>query len=111
MDEHGTGSLAERVKRLEREVEELRIGSRRAECDSAPGSGAESRRVRSSCATTSPIPETATVTGSERTFRERSWDLSMPFGVGGLRRGEWWLNKIGIGLLLFGVAFFVLALR
>jgi hypothetical protein len=35
----------------------------------------------------------------------------MPFGVGDLRRGEWWLNKIGIGLLFFGVAFFVLALR
>jgi len=25
--------------------------------------------------------------------------------LGDLRSGEWWLNKLGIGLLLFGVAF------
>ncbi|MDQ4127635.1 MAG: DUF2339 domain-containing protein [Actinomycetota bacterium] len=29
----------------------------------------------------------------------------MPFGLERLRSGEWWLKKIGIGLLLFGAAF------
>ena len=29
----------------------------------------------------------------------------LPFEFGGLRSGEWWLNKVGIALLLFGVAF------
>lgn len=29
----------------------------------------------------------------------------LPFDLGGLRSGEWWLNKVGIALLLFGVAF------
>ena len=29
----------------------------------------------------------------------------LPFDLGGLPSGEWWLNKVGIALLLFGVAF------
>jgi len=36
--------------------------------------------------------------GEERGFR-------LPFDLGGLPSGEWWLNKVGIALLLFGVAF------
>ena len=32
----------------------------------------------------------------------------MPCEVRDLRRGEWWLNKIETGLLLFGVAFLFL---
>ncbi len=32
----------------------------------------------------------------------------MPCEVRGLRRVEWWLNKIETGLLLFGVAFLFL---
>ena len=29
----------------------------------------------------------------------------LPFDLGGLRSGEWWLNKVGIALLVLGVAF------
>jgi uncharacterized membrane protein len=32
-------------------------------------------------------------------------EIGVPFGLERLRSGEWWLNKTGIGLLLFGAAF------
>ena len=112
MGERGNGSLAERVERLERDVEELRAGLRRMSRGTDRTLDAESRRARSAHATPLPIPETATAVGpgSERTAREHSdtgWRrrFGMPFDLGNLSRGEWWLNKIGIGLLLFGVAF------
>jgi len=110
MGECGNGSLAERIERLERDVEELRAGHRRLSRGTDRIPDAEHRRVRSTHATPSPIPKTATAAGpgSERTDREHSdtgWGFDMPFDVSNLSRGEWWLNKIGIGLLLFGVAF------
>ena len=47
-------------------------------------------------------PDTA-VTTNGRDDEERGFRL--PFDLGGLQSGEWWLNKVGIALLLFGVAF------
>ncbi|CAN5146876.1 DUF2339 domain-containing protein [soil metagenome] len=110
MGECGNGSLAERVERLEREVEELRDGLRRMSRGTDRTPAAESRRARSAHTTPSPIPETATAAGPgpERTAREHpdtGWGFGIPFDVRDLSRGEWWLNKVGIGLLLFGVAF------
>lgn len=117
MGECGDGSLTERVERLEREVEELRDGLRHISCGTDRTPAAESRRARSAYATPSPIPETANAVGpgSERVVHEHSgtgWGFDMPFDVRDLSRGEWWLNKIGIGLLLFGVAFlFILSVE
>ena len=36
---------------------------------------------------------------------DRDGGFRLPFDIGGLPSGEWWLNKVGIALLLFGVAF------
>jgi uncharacterized membrane protein len=86
--------LAERVGVLEAEAEaqrrELRAAIRRLdrldpkglrEPDAEPGGSVE-----------------AAVPAGRR-------EIGVPFGLEGLRSGEWWLNKIGIGLLLFGAAF------
>lgn len=56
----------------------------------------------------SPFPETATVSRAERAEQATSGpgrNFGADFDLGNLSRGEWWLNKLGIGLLLFGVAF------
>lgn len=44
------------------------------------------------------IQETGGKDGEARAYR-------LPFDLDRLREGEWWLNKIGIGLLLLGVVF------
>ncbi len=110
MNERGNRSLVERVERLERDVQELRAGLQRTSHGTDRVPDAESRSVRNMHVPPSPIPETATVAGlePERTAREHSgtgWGFNIPFDVRNLSRGEWWLNKIGIGLLLLGVAF------
>ena len=51
-----------------------------------------------------------TVTGSGGSSGS-GWSFGTPLdlgNLGNLRSGEWWLNKVGIGLLLFGVAFLFL---
>ena len=113
MDEHSSRALAERVERLEREVEELRTGLRRTTRNKDGVPAAEPRRVTNTRAMPTALLETATAArpGFWKTARERygkGWSLSMSFDVQDLRRGEWWLNKIGVGLLLFGVAFLFL---
>ena len=115
MGEGREGSLSERVERLERAVEELRrevrhdpravegeiperelyvaqreVGIGSLAAGSRPGSGG--------------VHDFSDITASE----ERGWRLRLPSsarGLGDLRSGEWWLNKVGIGLLLFGVTF------
>lgn len=120
MDERGNGSLDKRVERLERNVEELRAelrhtlqrgGALDTEGASAPESAL--RRARSTRSTSSSVPETGAVRrqrpegqASHGSGSGRSFEL--PFDLGDLRSGEWWLNKLGIGLLLFGVAFLFL---
>ena len=112
--------MGERVERLERNVEELRAefrhalrraGTIDAEGVSAPKSAP--RRARSARTPPSLIPETGSIQRSRPERRDshgsgskRSFEL--PFDLGDLRSGEWWLNKLGIGLLLFGVAFLFL---
>lgn len=87
MNEHENGSLSERVERLEREVGELRTELRHA---------LQSERV--------PAERRASAPESEPPGT-RSASFGTPFDLGNLSSGEWWLNKIGIGLLLFGIAF------
>lgn len=115
MSEHENGSLGERVERLERNVEELRSELRQAlrslrtpaeggadEPESGP------RRARSASAARSPFPETATVSRTEPAEQDAPGQdrrFGAPFDLGNLSSGEWWLNRLGIGLLLFGVAF------
>jgi uncharacterized membrane protein len=127
MAEKSEEALIGRVDRLEREVEELRRELRLAlrasdggglsEVDRVDVSEFRSRETRekqavpagSSSARGGGEPGeawdfsgvTATASGAGRRFR-------LPFEPGelrGFRSGEWWLNKVGIGLLLLGVAF------
>lgn len=94
MDEHSSRALAERVERLEREVEELRTGLRRTTRNKDGVPAAEPRRVTNTRAMPTALLETATAArpGFWKTARERygkGWSLSMSFDVEDLRRGEW----------------------
>ncbi len=127
MDERrGTGTLEERVRRLENENEEirreLRYTLRRVNRLLAEGGsdapqtvaprpapqppGSAPRGVDEAPAATSPRAASVTdLRGEGRRF----WALA---DLRGLRSGEWWLNKVGIGLLLLGLAFlFMLAVE
>jgi len=124
VEENENSSLGERVEHLEKVTGELRVELRHTlqrvdrvlaeEGASAPESGLP--RTRS--ATTPPLfPETAAndrhrtgeraAAASDDSSRSaRSFEVPLDLSnLGNLRSGEWWLNKLGIGLLLFGVAF------
>ncbi len=133
MNEHAKGSLAERVERLEREAErvrdELRLvnkkldqalsGLRQGKVDADAAIApfpTEDRTVAEKPAPRSPETERRPHLPWQQ---EESWDHGSGAGWGfglslnlkdlaDLRSGEWWMNKIGIGLLLFGVAFLYL---
>lgn len=96
--------LADRVEVLETTVErqgrELRHALRRLDGELGGRGSATHEHPRS--------PDTAVVerggfSGITRRLEGRS--LELPFDLERLRSGEWWLNKVGIGLLLFGAAF------
>ncbi len=119
MDEHDTGSLDGRVERLESEVGELRTELRYAlrrvnrllaEREAGPPAPGAAEQV----APPRPGERPALVPRGESgggAFGETR-RLGLPLDLGRLRSGEWWLNKIGIGLLLLGVAFlFMLAVE
>lgn len=89
-----------------REVEELRTDPLRAACSMAPDPGTESQRARGSCVTISPIPEPATVTGSERTVRERLRGLRISFEVRDSRRGNGGSTRSGPGSYSSGSRFY-----
>jgi uncharacterized membrane protein len=114
------------VERLEREVEELR---RELRCTvrtfEAAGSPARDERGRSretggeevafdggsverAGEDAVEVRDFSGVTASEAATR-RGFRLPFRLGeFGDLRGGEWWLNKLGIGLLLLGIAFLFL---
>src|SRR5918994_7422222 len=96
MDDLGQESLDERLERLERDVEELRreVRGRAAAATSGRGKEGGGRRDFSGF--------TVSESGTRRRFRLPSFELRE---IRDLSSGEWWLNKLGIGLLLFGVAF------
>jgi len=104
VEESNGGGLAERVGLLEAKVEaqgrELRCAMRRLD---RLGAG---RSVEPEDA---PAREEGSVSvGDEPAVARGSGglrELGVPFGLERLRSGEWWLGKIGIGLLLFGAAF------
>lgn len=104
MEESNGRVLAERVRSLEAEIEaqgrELRFAIRRldhlAQVRSVEPEDAPVREERSVSVTDEPA--VARGPGGLR-------GLGVPFGLERLRSGEWWLGKIGIGLLLFGAAF------
>lgn len=104
MEEHEDRGLAERVEALEEQVRaqgrELRLAIQRLESMTAGqtaeerhGAGRESWREERL-----EEPE-----GAGRSSRTRR--IGVPSGLQNLPHGEWWLSKIGIGLLLFGAAF------
>ena len=118
-------TLVERVEHLERNAEEMREELRRLDgCKlGRPFSGA---RVMASPEETPQHALTALVSvHSLETAREERSEARggvasaggggsagwLPFdlaNLGDYRSGEWWLGKIGVGLLLFGVAFLYL---
>ena len=114
MDGSREGSLGERVERLEREVEELGREVRSALRAVEGGiphrelyEGSREVGVQASAAGSRPE------SGGDQDFSELTTSrgrgrFRLPFnmrGLGDLRSGEWWLNKLGIGLLVFGFAF------
>ncbi len=120
MDEYRNPSLNERAEHLEKTTEELRAELRhelrninRALLEKghhAPES--EPRGARNTSAAPTSLPGATTNNGpgtGERTASDDSsasgWRFGASLDLGNLRSGEGWLNKIGIGLLLFGVAF------
>lgn len=126
MDERGGPgrSLEERVRRLEVENEEirgeLRYALRRVNRLLANVGDDASRTAASGPEPQSPgFTQRGTGQTPAETTRAASTDVAdtgRRFGwvpdLGGLRSGEWWLNKVGIGLLLLGVAFlFMLAVE
>ncbi len=104
MEESKGGGLAERVGLLEAEVEaqghELRFAIRRLDRLTA-GPRAEPEDTPVLEERPDPVRDEPVVAEGSGGLRE----LGVPFGLERLRSGEWWLNKIGIGLLLFGAAF------
>lgn len=103
MEEHENRSLEERLSELEQQVQaqgrELRVVIQHLDgvtggqvAEAGHGSGQERWRGQ-----VLDQPEEAGDSGEGR--------LGMPPGLQRLRNGEWWFNKIGIGLLLFGAAF------
>ena len=114
MDGSREGSLGERVERLEREVAELRREVRHApravESEIPERELFEAQREvgvesfaggRLGSGENQDFSDLTSSAGRGRRFRLPS----SARGLGDLRSGEWWLNKLGIGLLLFGVVF------
>jgi uncharacterized membrane protein len=103
--------LQERVEKLEVEVEELgrvvrSLGLTRGEQPQAPGvrpdlTGASTRSVRESSpeALVEPVQQTAQTESPQAEAPVRRFRFDT------LRSGEYWLNKLGIGLLLLGLIF------
>ncbi|MGH3144876.1 MAG: DUF2339 domain-containing protein [Rubrobacter sp.] len=96
--------LADRVGMLEAEVEEqgreLRSAIRRLDHLTAERRMEPEELAGREGQPGSPKDEPV-VGGGSVGWRE----VGVPVGLERLRSGEWWLNKIGIGLLLFGAAF------
>ena len=124
MSESVEGTLVQRVERLERSSEEMRaelrrLGGRPLASEPfkvRPMALAErpSRRPADPVAA-HPLATSRQGRGEERgrvsSPEEGSSSDWLPFDLGNLgdyRSGEWWLGKIGVGLLLFGVAFLYL---
>lgn len=124
MGESKIDELSERVERLEASVRELKYTTSslsRAIFDTGAREEVRVPNVSSSSVPREelqeePLRDTATrqaVPVQEQTIGAASalGDLStrrsygLPFELENLRSWEWWLNKIGIGLLLFGLAF------
>ena len=106
MDDSREGSLSARVERLEREVEELRRELSRAPRVVEGGVTERElyeaqREVGARSSAAGSVPASVGDQGRERRL-QLPWNTA---GLWDLRGAEWWLNKLGIGLLLFGVAF------
>jgi uncharacterized membrane protein len=106
MDERGGFSLEERVAFLETEVRRLDRALASLQPATDEMIGGTSDRATEEVAS---FPDhTVEVDAGSRLGLggvSRGRGLEIPEGLRNLRSGEWWLNKIGIGLLLFGVAF------
>ncbi|MDP9427092.1 MAG: DUF2339 domain-containing protein [Actinomycetota bacterium] len=116
--------LVERVERLEREAEEMREELRRLNGHKLDrlffgplpvDSREEQPQRRPETVVAHPLETSREVQSEGREGRsekrEGGSSGGLPFDLGDLgdyRSGEWWLGKIGVGLLLFGVAFLYL---
>ncbi|MGH3088327.1 MAG: DUF2339 domain-containing protein, partial [Rubrobacteraceae bacterium] len=111
MSRNGEISLEERVERLEEQGRKLRAallrlerGSERASGEAIVEPGKASRPEEFAAA----ARKRSEPSFSEPAVREERGDESSGRTLAelvALRSGEWWLGKIGIGLLLLGVAF------
>ena len=110
MNESRNLSLEERVERLERTTEQLRRELRGTDRSRAGRASGVPPDFTSTTRKDGGGVGEETVAGSGGSSGS-GWSFGMPLdlgNLGNLRSGEWWLNKVGIGLLLFGVAFLFL---
>jgi len=100
MNDQQDRSLHERVARLEAAVDELqRVLNKISEAPTTPRELPTAAPVASSPPDAAPPPSLHLGTPRSKTTA-KSFELPA-----NMRSNEYWLNKIGIGLLLFGVAF------
>ena len=102
MEETNERSLQERIERLEAIVAELQDTLRKQEKESGRREKRgmdSSTKISGEKLTGYPV---AKVKSSSSSAPKKEWSFGLPEGM---RSGEFWLNKVGIGLLLFGVAF------
>ncbi len=118
-------ALVERVESLEAELEEQRrelryevrrldrlLAGRAMEADlrgmpdvASAGSASEASAVGDATASAGGLLRRWFSVGGAYEDRQERRGFRFPAFPGNLVGGEWWLNKIGIGLLLFGAAF------
>ncbi len=107
MNEPRPTDLEARMSRLEDVVDELRQAVRRMEAAAAPGSAVEppaaAEAVPAGVAAAAPAP--AVAAGQAEPDAEAGGPLAWLPAVQPVPGGEFWLSKVGIGLLLLGVAF------
>lgn len=105
-------TLTKRVDTLEAEIsaQESRLRCLENLLEAAPAERVSNERVADECEGPESHASYMEETGSyDRERGEEALDgrqeFNLPEWLIGLRSWEWWLNKVGIGLLLFGVAF------
>src|SRR5438552_2875339 len=121
MDEQQDGSLTNRVERLEATVRELQQTVEEIGGAWGPNAGPQASGDAPRTGPLAPVPLRAASAGVAETIRLPESERQQPplgpsahenvtlrvppvdFDV--VRSSEWWLNKIGIGLLLLGLGF------